>query len=231
MIKLKNIFEFKIDVYVNFFVKREFNYHKIYENIFYRVMFGLGSFIAFAAMSDEDFITLCRNSSAEKIEEALEQGAFVSAHNNYWSPLLAATHSNSDPKVIELLAEFGVAVNEIASDYFQVYNYGKKQDWVTMYKCMPTSIMLVAYCSPNPGVVRALVQSVTDVNAMTEYRAYLEATPLFWAVLRPMMKSPPKTEATQSAQSNGKGLLSAGTNKTEALDDSDPRTTIVKDFN
>lgn len=194
----------------------------------------LTSSSAFAAMKDEDFVNLCFKGSAEKIEEALEQGAFIEAHmggHNQWSPILAAAYENPDPRVIELLAEFGANVNVWASDYLSVSNYFEDGDHETvrMYNCMPTPLMVAAYCNPNPEVVRALIEAGAKVNVMTGYNGRNKITPLGWALRRPPMKSQEETEATKSTQSNGKGLLlSASNNQTEVLADSDPRTAIVK---
>lgn len=71
-----------------------------------------------AAMSDGEFVELCKSGTADKIEAALNDGAFIRADHNRWLPILAATYYNPDPpKVIELLADFGADVNEISSDY------------------------------------------------------------------------------------------------------------------
>lgn len=195
----------------------------------------LTSSSAFAAMKDEDFVNLCFEGSAEKIEEALEQGAFVSAHmggNNQWFPILAAAYKNPDPRVIELLVEFGANVNVWVSDYLSVSNYVKEYgdaQVVRMYNTMPTPLMVAAYCNPNPEVVRALIEAGAEVNVMSGYNGRNKIYTLGWALRRPPMKSQEETEATKSTQSNGKGLLlSSGNNQTEVLTDSDPRTAIVK---
>ena len=170
---------------------------------------------AWAAMSDEDFVNLCESGTADKIEAALNDGAFIGAHYDYWSPLMMAANYNPDPKVTELLIEFGADLNEIANDYMRAW-----------YNEMPTPLMMAAHSNPNPEVVEILIQAGANINIQTGYSSR-HYSALFWALRRPVAKTENQTK-TVSQKNSTKGLILSSGSNSDSENDDDPRTVIIK---
>jgi ankyrin repeat protein len=67
---------------------------------------------ASAAMSDEEFSSLCESGSSAEVQAAIESGADVDARgNNGQTPLMGAAANNNNADVIETLIKNGADVN------------------------------------------------------------------------------------------------------------------------
>jgi ankyrin repeat protein len=69
---------------------------------------------ASAALSDEDFVNLCKNGSVKDVQEALSAGANVNAvsrENPRGTTLMNAAQYNKNPEILSLLLENGADVN------------------------------------------------------------------------------------------------------------------------
>ena len=65
-----------------------------------------------AAMSDEEFLNLCQNGTAQEVRAALDAGADVNAKGEYgMTALMAAAWRNSNPEVVNVLLNAGANVN------------------------------------------------------------------------------------------------------------------------
>lgn len=121
-------------------------------------VFTLFTYTAFAAMSDDDFIDLCRDGSLQEISIAIKNGANVTAWNEGGlSPLLMATAFNA-PNVVTALIEAGADVN-------------------SQNKRGKTPLMVVGKATPE--IITVLVKAGGDVNARDEYKV----TPLISAAM------------------------------------------------
>ena len=102
---------------------------------------------SFGAMSDDDFIELCKTGTAQQVEQAIKAGASVNAKNIFGeTALMNAVRYNKNPKVIAALIKAKADVNA-------------KNDtgW--------TVLMFAARYNPNAEVINALIQAGADVNA------------------------------------------------------------------
>jgi ankyrin repeat protein len=64
------------------------------------VMLALFANTARAAMSDRDFIELCKSGSLEEIQAAIKNGADANAKDNAgWTALMMAVLSKAEPEV------------------------------------------------------------------------------------------------------------------------------------
>jgi ankyrin repeat protein len=66
---------------------------------------------AYAAMSDEEFIELCRTGSPLDIESAIANGADVNADSRSWKALHYAASKNPNPDVITILIKNGAEIS------------------------------------------------------------------------------------------------------------------------
>jgi len=67
---------------------------------------------AFAAMSDEDFLNLCRSGTEQQVETAIKNGSNINAKTeNGVTALMFAAYYNSNPEVISILLKNGVDVS------------------------------------------------------------------------------------------------------------------------
>jgi ankyrin repeat protein len=102
-----------------------------------------------AAMSDADFVELCRSGTPGQIQAALKAGANANARSsNYdaWTPLTRAASENENPEVISILVKAGADVK---------WHGG-------------TPLLLAARDNKNPAVISALLEAGADVNAKFE---------------------------------------------------------------
>ena len=99
-----------------------------------------------AAMSDDDFLALCRTGSPAEILAAVEAGAHPHAQNAQGhTALIAAALSNPDSEVIGALVKAGADVNGTEE-------HGR------------TALIFASRTSSNPGVILALLDSGADAT-------------------------------------------------------------------
>ena len=100
-----------------------------------------------SAMTDEEFIELCKSGTAQQVIEAIRNGANVNAKdNNGRTALMIAATLNKNPEIITALIKAGADVN--AKD-----NDGR------------TALMFTAAINKNSEVITALIKAGADVNA------------------------------------------------------------------
>ena len=59
---------------------------------------------AFAAISDGDFLELCKSGTVQEVEAAIKNGANVNAEDeDGWTALMIAATNNSNPEIISVL--------------------------------------------------------------------------------------------------------------------------------
>jgi ankyrin repeat protein len=101
------------------------------------------------AMSDSDFIELCKGGSLRRINETIEAGANVNAvDENGMTPLMFAAGANSDPEVAKALIDAGAYVNASGIGG-------------------GTPLMSAALINSNPEVITILVNAGADIEAKT----------------------------------------------------------------
>ena len=104
---------------------------KIFLSFFMCVLFTSS---ALAALSDSDFIELCKKGSIQEIIEAIENGANVNAKNkDEFTPLMMAAIFNPDPEVYltlikagadkEVKNKLGYSANDYAFKNERIFNY------------------------------------------------------------------------------------------------------------
>lgn len=107
----------------------------------------------------EDFFKLCAQGSPEKVMEALRAGFNINAEDeNGLTPLMHAARSNSDSRVIKILAAAGAEVNAC-----------NEWGW--------TPLMWAAFFNSNPEIIEALIENGARVNV----RDRRDRTPLMSA--------------------------------------------------
>ena len=71
---------------------------------------------AFGAMSDADFLKLCRKGKAEEISAALKDGANIDARDKHEeTPLMTAAAYNT-PETVKVLLDAGAEVNAVGKE-------------------------------------------------------------------------------------------------------------------
>ena len=104
--------------------------------------------VSSAAMSDGDFLNLCRNGTPKQIEEAIAGGANVNAkNNNNDTALMYVASYNPSVEVLSILIENGANVN-------------------STNKSRSTALMFAARRSTNPEIISKLIESGAKVDAI-----------------------------------------------------------------
>ncbi|MCR5347791.1 MAG: ankyrin repeat domain-containing protein [Fretibacterium sp.] len=99
------------------------------------------------AMSDENFLSLCRGGSLQEIQAALQEGADVNAKSSDGrTALMIAVQFNQNIEVLSLLLKAGADINE-----------KNEKGW--------TALMLAAAWNPNAEAVSLLLKAGADANA------------------------------------------------------------------
>lgn len=141
-------------LFVNAEGSRRFSFvQNITFSVFKKLFLGLLAYVllaspVFAAMSDSDFIELCKRGSLQQITDAIKNGANVNAlDKEEQTPLMWAAFKNMNSKVITALLKAGADVNA-------KNNKGS------------TPLMKAAGGNPNPEVITTLINAGADVNAI-----------------------------------------------------------------
>jgi ankyrin repeat protein len=101
--------------------------------------------ISFAAISDEDFLKLCGDGTAEEVEQAIKSGANMNAVGDYGATVLHKAVFINGPDVVRVLLENGADVNATNEFGVSVLNYAVQ--W-----------------TDDPEVVKVLLENGADVN-------------------------------------------------------------------
>ena len=102
----------------------------------------------FTAMSDEDFIELCKTGTAQQVTDAIKVGANVNAKDDDdRTALMFAARDNDNPEVIAALIKAGADINNSKNDHGG------------------TVLMFAAAANKNPEVTAALINAGADINA------------------------------------------------------------------
>ena len=142
---------------MRFTVQRLFCVHKLFLTV---IVFALLVGTASAAMSDADFLELCKEGTVQQIVDAIKNGANVNARGEYGqTPLMWAAEHNPNPEVTATLLKEGADIN--ANDKREI-----------------TALMrTVRRKNSNLKVITTLLKAGANVNA----RDRKGATPLSWA--------------------------------------------------
>ena len=160
---------------------------------------------AFAAISDSEFVELCREGSLQQIVDAINDGANVNAKvSGGFTPLIFAAAINPNPEVITVLIHAGADVNARTDEGWSAEGGLSPLMAAVVDKSLyPDSIMALINAgadvnaknragwtplilaagndNSNPDIIRALIDAGADVNARTIEDG---STPLVWAAER-----------------------------------------------
>lgn len=153
---------------------------------------------AFGAMSDEDFLKLCRTGTAQQVADAIKAGADVNAKTNSgWTALMLAARNNQNPEIIKLLLNAGADVNAKAD------------------RGITALMVAAADYQKQPEVIKLLLEAGADVNAKNK----IGTTALIFAAANNVNSEVIKTLLNAGANVNAKAdngytvLMSAAFNK------------------
>ena len=101
-------------------------------------------------MSDDDFIKLCKDGSAQQIRTELMNGANPNAKDKDGkTALMYAAASNQNPDDVSIMLKADADGNA-----------KNKSDW--------TALMRAAACNKNPKVISVLLKAEADINALND---------------------------------------------------------------
>ena len=136
---------------------------------------------AFGAMSDEDFLNLCRSGTAQQVADAIKAGANVNAKDDIgMSALMWATVINKNPAVIKILLNAGVDVNTKSNGGTTALMAAKNPEVIkTLLNAGAdvnaksnggaTALMMVVWENKNPEAIKMLLNAGADVNDKNNY--------------------------------------------------------------